>query len=521
MGIPSETWHVVPLLLVDDRAKPTWKYETMKYPVITTTLALVLFTSLVSASLAEEETKERLDQLKARLAKCDFEEIVFATRQPGKDGHWYANFSYATRHGMTPQTLYGDGGKMLALNVKTGKVRTLLDDPKGGVRDPQLHYDGKKILFSYRKGGQPYYRLYEINVDGSDLRQLTDGPYDDIEPTYLPDGGIVFGSSRAHCNVPCYYTRVAVLYRCDGDGKNIRRISANVEHENTPWPLPDGRILYQRWEYVDRSQVQFHHLWTTNPDGTGQTVFYGNMHGGGAFLDAKPIPGSGKIVMVHSPGHGRLEHLGYVEIVDPSDGPDVKQNAKRITKEAKWRDPYAIDENTLIVAGPEHHALSIMDGEGTTEPIFKLDESMVKAGMWLHEPRPIRPRPRERVIPPRVRKDESLGTVMLQDVYIGRNMEGVERGDIKKLLILEILSMPIKPTRDWQQMVSYDGNTGGSFLLERILGTVPVEEDGSAYFQLPAMRPLFFVALDENNMSVKRMQSFMTVQPGESVSCVG
>ncbi|MHC5058593.1 MAG: TolB family protein [Planctomycetota bacterium] len=131
----------------------------------------------------------------------------------------------------------------MALNVKTGGTRTLLGDPKGGVRDPQMHYSGKKVLFSYRKGGQPYYHLYEINTDGSGLRQLTYGPFDDFEPAYLPDGGSVFCSSRVKCNVPCYYTRVAVLYRCDGDGSNIRRLSANVEHENTPWVPPDGRVL--------------------------------------------------------------------------------------------------------------------------------------------------------------------------------------------------------------------------------------------------------------------------------------
>ena len=102
----------------------------------------------------------------------------------------------------------------------------------------------------------------------------------------LPDGGIVFVSSRCNRWVPCYYTQVAILYRCDADGKNIRQLSANTEHDNTPWVLPDGRILYMRWEYVDRSQVHYHHLWTMNPDGTGQTVFFGNLHPGDVYIDA-------------------------------------------------------------------------------------------------------------------------------------------------------------------------------------------------------------------------------------------
>ncbi len=410
-----------------------------------------------------------------RLAGMDFDEIVFAVRQPGRDGHWYANFSH---HCEDPKrVLYGDGGRLAALNVKTGATRTLLGDPKGGVRDPQMHYDGKKILFSYRKGGQPYYHLYEINTDGSGLRQLTDGPFDDFEPAYLPDGGIVFCSSRVKCNVPCYYTRVAVLYRCDGDGSNIRRLSANLEHENTPWVLPDGRVLYQRWEYVDRSQVKFHHLWTTNPDGTGQMVYYGNMHGGDVFIDAKAIPGSGSVVMIRSPGHGRRGHEGFVEIVDPSGGPDSRKNARRITPRPEWRDPYPLSEEAFLVAGPGHHRISLLDARGRSVPLFTLGPGEIKANMWVHEPRAVRGRKRERLIPSRVDLTKKTGTVVLQDVYIGRNMKGVERGEIRKLLVLEILHMPTKPKRDWQQMVSFDGNRGGSFQLERILGTVPVEDD--------------------------------------------
>jgi len=453
-----------------------------------------------------------------RVTDLGFEEILFCTRQPSKDGHWYASFSHWC--GDPRRVLYGDGGKLLAFDIKTGKVRTLLADPRGGIRDPQVHYDGKKIIFSYRKGGQPYYLLYEINIDGSGLRQLTFGPYDDLEPTYLPDGRIMFVSSRVRCNVPCFYTRVAVLYSCDGDGSNIRRLSANVEHENTPWVLPDGRIIYTRWEYVDRSQVKFHHLWATNPDGTGQMAFFGNMHGGGVYIDAKPIPGSQKIAMIHSPGHGQRSHEGFVDIVDPRGGPDARQNVKRITGYG-WRDPYPLSEDLHLVAGPGHHQISLLTSSGKHTTIYRLPQEEIKANMWLHEPRPIRTRERERVIPPRIDLSKRTGTVVLQDVYVGRNMKGVKRGDIKKLLVMEVLHMPVKPNRDWQQMVSFDGPAGGSFSLEHVFGTVPVEEDGSAHFKIPALRPIFFVALDENDMSVKRMQSFMTVQPGESVSCVG
>lgn len=155
------------------------------------------------------------------------------------------------------------------------------------------------------------------------MRQLTDGDYDDIEPVYLPDGGIMFVSSRCKRWVNCWLTQVAVLHRCDADGTNIRQISSNNEHENTPWPLPDGRILYQRWEYVDRSQVHYHHLWTTNPDGSGQMTYYGNMEPGILMIDAKPIPGTGKALSLFSPGHGSREHAGKPTIIDPKAGPDA------------------------------------------------------------------------------------------------------------------------------------------------------------------------------------------------------
>ncbi len=218
---------------------------------------------------------------------------------PGRD-HWYVTFGNYSDHSESPAKNlgfkfqdgvywgYGDWGRLCRLNLRTGEVKVLLDDPKGGVRDPQVHYDGQRILFSYRKGGTHPFHLYEINADGSGLKQLTDGPDDDIEATYCPDGSIVFCSSRCHRFVNCWYSRVAALYRCDADGSNVRMLSSNNDHDNTPWPLPDGRVLYMRWEYVDRSQVHYHHLWVMNPDGTNQTVFFGNGFGGTAMLDAKP-----------------------------------------------------------------------------------------------------------------------------------------------------------------------------------------------------------------------------------------
>ncbi|MCH8120025.1 MAG: PD40 domain-containing protein [Planctomycetes bacterium] len=443
---------------------------------------------------------------------AEVDEIIFACRQLNYDGHWYANFGYYADS--AERKAYRAMGRLCKLNIRTGQLTVLLDDPQGTVRDPQVHYDGRKIIFSYRKGGSENFHLYEISVDGSDLKQLTDGQYNDIEPTYLPDDTIVFCSNRCNRWVNCWLTQVAVLYRCDANGNNIRPISSNSEHENTPWPLPDGRVLYQRWEYVDRSQVHYHHLWTTNPDGTGQMIYYGNMHPGTVMIDAKPIPGTEKVVAVFSPGHGRKEHDGQITIVTPKAGPDEIASAQPVSKTNNYRDPYPFSEDCFLVA--QGTRLLLMNGQGQTHEIYRLPAELVKAGVQCHEPRPLLLRPRERVIPSRVDQQQSTGRLVLTDVYNGRKMQSVKRGEIKKLLVLETLPMPIHYTGGMEPL-SY----GGTFTLERILGTVPVEPDGSAYMELPALRSLFFVALDENNNSVKRMQSFLTVMPGETTSCVG
>ncbi len=457
---------------------------------------------------AQLEARRRL--LKA-LPDLNIEEIVFALRQPGKDGHWYANFGYYAQD--ERRLTYGPGGKLCRLNLKTGKRAVLLNDPKGGVRDPTVHYDAKKILFSYRKGGSPYYHLYEINADGSNLRQLTDGPFDDIEPCYLPDGGIMFVSSRCNRWVNCWVTPVAVLDRCDADGGNLRAISSNGEHDNTPWVLPSGQVIYTRWEYVDRSQVDYHHLWIANPDGTAQMTFYGNLHPGGVIIDAKPIPNTEKIVAIFSPGHGAREHAGFITIIDPRSGPDARPAARRITAK-RYRDPWALNEQTFLAA--DGGRVVLIDDKGQAVGIYQCSPEEAAAGLQCHEPRPLAPRPRERVMPARVDLRQETGRLVLMDVYKGRNMAGVERGEIKKLLVLEALPKPINFTGGMDPL-SY----GGTFTLERVLGTVPVEPDGSAYMEVPALRSLVLVALDENDLSVKRMQSFLTVQPGETTGCVG
>lgn len=442
----------------------------------------------------------------------DLKEIVFALRKPGHDGHWYANFSYYGPDENRPA--YLPGGRLCKLDLASGNLTTLIDDPQGGIRDPVLSHDATRILFSWRKGNEPNFHLHECRLDGSGLRQLTDGPWDDFEPCILPGGDIVFVSSRCKRWVNCWLTQVATLHRCDPDGGNIQPISANLEHDNTPWPLPDGRILYQRWEYIDRSQVHYHHLWTTNPDGTNQMVYFGNQSPGTVMIDAKPIPGSDQVVAIFSPDHGMREHCGRVAVLHPRLGPDDNTAARVLTPDPQFRDPWALAPGAFLVA--RNAQILAMDDSGATAPLFTLPEPDRKAGFWVHEPRPVLPRVPETSIAPRVNPAQATGKLILANILEGRNMTGVKPGEIRKLLVLEPLPKPINYTGGMDPL-SY----GGSFTLERVVGTVPVEPDGSAYLELPARRSFFFVALDENDLAVKRMQSFLTVQPGEVTSCVG
>jgi hypothetical protein len=440
------------------------------------------------------------------------EELVSTWHSRVDDIHWYVNFGYLCHNPARKMTF--TGSTLSVVNIARQDVRVLLDDPNGAIRDPQVHYDGRTILFSWRKGGSDYHHLYEVQSDGTGLRQITDGPWDDIEPTYLPNDEIAFISSRCKRWVPCNYTQVGTLYRCDRQGRHPRAISCNVEHDNTPSVLPDGRLAFTRWEYVDRSYLDYHHLWTMNPDGTGTMALFGNMHRGGLMLRPAGIAGSGKMVSNFIWGHSDWEHHGAVVLIDPDLGPDARESVRQISPgEFNWwksrdqyNDPFAFAPD-CILAGHGNGGLWLLDGNSAPERI---------SNARAKELYPLRPRPRERIIPDRTDRSKDVGTLVLTDVGRGRNMAGVRPGDIKKLLVLEVLPIP----------VHFGGSSApitlkGSHFVERIIGAVPVEPDGSAYFEVPALRPVFFVALDANGMSVKRMQSYVHVMPGETTGCVG
>ncbi len=477
-----------------------------------------------------DETPGVLDHaLKSGLA--DVKEVIFAARGNGGDWHWYANFGYNIKN---ENRFYhaGVGGLLCAFDLRTKEMRILLEDKEGDIRDPAVHYDGKTILFSYRKTGTNQFHLYTIQSDGTGLTQLTDGEFDDIEPCWLPDGGIMFCSSRCMRWVPCWYAQVAIMYRCEADGSDLKPISFGVENENTPWPMADGRVLYTRWEYVDRGQSSYHGLWAINPDGTNVELIYDNMGTMNLYIDAKPIPGTGKLISIISPKHGRNEHRGRLGIIDPDFGTESEKAARFLDRgyplktsdkrkghvpSESWRDPYAVSANCFLAA--TKHALVVMNGDGDYEIIYELPDKLrgsTRKGRNLHEPRPLVARKREPVIPHVKPSKDGMATFVVMDVNVGRKMKGIEKGQVKSLLVMEELPRP-GANCAYSDAIS----NGSNYVLHRILGRVPVEQDGSAHFKAPAGRPIFFYALDEHELSAKTMPSYLSAMPGELVSCVG
>jgi hypothetical protein len=246
-----------------------------------------------------------------------------------------------------------------------------------------------------------------------------------------------------------------------------------------------------------------------NPDGSGSMVYFGNMHPGGVFLDAQPVPGSDQLAFIHSPGHGMNEHTGFVATLTPKRGPDDRSSLVQVSREAAYRDPYPISPSEFLVA--RGNQLLLMDAEGRSEVLF------TSSGLDIQEPRPLVPRPRPPQVAPRSDPAQSTGTVVLADVYTGRAMAGVKRGDVKKLLVLEDLPKPVNFHGGGAQPIGH----GVTSTLKRVLGTAPIEADGSAAFEVPALRSVHFALLDDKEQSIKQMRSFVTVQPGETMRCVG
>ena len=422
--------------------------------------------------------------------------------------------------------------------ARGGEVRTLLEVPEGIVRDPDLSFDAGRVLFSLRWHRDDDYHIYEMDLAAGEKRQLTFAEYvSDVDPIHLPGGRILFASTREPKYCMCNRHIMANLFTMDGDGANIQQIGHSTLFENHPALLPDGRILYSRWEYVDRNFGDAQGLWTTFPDGTSHVVYYGNnTNSPGAFLDAQPIPGTSKVLAVLSSCHDHP--WGALGIIDRRRGLDGRAGILRTwPQEAmdlvevgdfdtfiqvwpKYEDPYPLSEKYFL-------AVRQLD-RGTRTGLVLLD--LFGNEIVLHseepgcfDPVPIRPRPEPPVLPSRIDLAQRTGAFYVENVYEGSGMERVAPGTVRSL---RVVGSPEK--RFWTHP-AWDSGTGqqapgmawDDFNNKRILGSVPVEEDGSAYFHVPADEFVYFQLLDAEGRMVQSMRSGTIVRPGETQGCAG
>jgi len=384
-------------------------------------------------------------------------------------------------------------------------------------------------------------------VDGTHRRQLTGSLYDDMDPIYLPDGHIVFSTSRGNSYVRCLpQSASTVLARCDGDGKNIYIISRNNEPDYTPALLPDGRILYTRWEYTERPLWRLQKLWTINADGTGEAVYWGN---GSAYPDmlweARPVPDTTQVMFVGVGHHDVI--TGCLGLLDTTRGLQWPDGIFKITREIPWpevgepaggspmasasyhtsgalhsvRSPYPLGPEDFLVSAARtpasDFALFLMDIHGNRELVYTGRQTVWYAQpLRVRRPPPVMP---SRVAWPVAGETPQGGVLFSPNVYAGA--ADLPPGSAKFLRVLEMdaktYSMGYKSWRHSGPAISVIQEDG----VKRILGTVPIQPDGSVAFKVPAGKALHFQLLDERQRCLQIMRSFTGVMPGEIRGCTG
>ena len=533
---------------------------------------LVTLIALFSLALTATADTLQPQALRGELSsgKMGFRDILLVKRHPLDISHVYVYHVEGFRKGgglyvFTPDAS-GDG-----------KLRCIVDSSDGMITTADLSYDGKEIVFAWKRGGlvmcnpvahiedidrsvsENNYQIYRVNIDGTGLTQLTSGQHNNLDPCWLPDGGIGFISDRKPAYAYCYVVTSPVVYRMDHDGENQKRLSANYLMDFTPSVLNDGRIIYTRWEYVDRPACPIQSLWAINPDGTGLTGVYGNrVISPGTFMDAQPIPGTDKIIATATNHNGPCR--GGIVAIDPSQGANSKEAVTNLTPEVDiyahrmgggpfgngmldrrvggtYEKPFAIDQDRFLVSKDGH--LQIRDFDGNAATLLSPQE-----GMGFYSAQPIRetstppvltggPSDRDAVLPEDGSVTGAWATVLLQDVYNGLEPH-VSRGEIKQIAVVQEIEKNthtpqnnLKLHESGMRNIAVFGfqfplvSCGATYAPKKLWGYADVEQDGSAAFKVPAEVPIYFLALDAEGRAVQRMRSFTHLMPGEVQSCVG
>ncbi|MBN2474619.1 MAG: hypothetical protein JXB62_08420 [Pirellulales bacterium] len=414
--------------------------------------------------------------------------------------------------------------------------QVIFSDPEGCIFDMNLSRDAQTLFFSFRRREEPCWQIYEIGVDGQGLKRVSRDPqYHEVSAIELPDGDLLFVSTRRGGFTVCQPGPSSNLHVMRRDGGDVRCVSQNTLSDFSPQMLPDGRVLFTRWEYVDRDLTYRQSLWTQSPDGRRYQLFFGNtIRAVGTFWQARPVPGQGNLVVATFAPHHGWPH-GAIGLIQNQLGLEAPrdQGFAWITEEFpiiedrsyRWsyRDPFPVNDYQFLVAygggegGVGRFAVYLLDLCDNKVPVHADPE------MGCYGPLSLRPQGAIPMVASGERREPSAqdttawGSVLLADVY--RGLPGIERGRVKQIQLMEQMrKMADLSHRAYDQspVMSY-----GTYYAKRCWGCVPVEADGSAHFLVPALREVYFQVLDAEGRELQRMTSAVQLMPGETLSCIG
>lgn len=452
--------------------------------------------------------------------------------------------------------------------------KEILTKTNAAIKDPCISLDGKKVVFAMSgSSNNSGWRIYEMKIDDpSSVKQLTFNPdgitVSDFEPCYLPNGDIMFSSSRCFGVIDCGWQATTNMFIMDSVGNHIRRVGYDQVHTCNPQLCPDGTVLYTRWEYNDRDVSNVMGLFSMNPDGCRQTEVYGNQTTWPqTFIMGRPVPGKKNLFFAVASGH-HGEYSGEVFICDNSKNTNGVDGVKMIspprpteTRDKNdtwamggvWRnsvDPYPLDEEWYLVGYREESKVtSFNDGVSTGKYRIYLKsvdgksrELLAWADQSLHTPVVVAPFKAIWGTDPfpiaqQTNYNDSMGTFTMNDVYYGPGMKDIKKGEAKSLRVIA-LKYRIMGACDQGFGGMLSGtppsgvvfsaptinpvSTGGcSWEAKEVLGEAKIYPDGSASFQVPARTPVYFEVIDSNGCMIAGMRSWATLMPGETFACYG
>jgi len=435
--------------------------------------------------------------------------------------------------------------ELAALDLRSGlaQLRTIYRaEPGHMLQHPELDFDAGRLLFT-APGADDAFQVFEIGVDGTGLRQVTPDLGADIDngdAVYLPNGRIAFNSTAGFIGVPCEDGESYVSNLCltDADGTNVRMLTNDQESNWYPVVLNDGRVMYTRYEYANIGHQFGRLLFTMNPDGTEQFEYYGSQsYWPNSVFYARPVPNDSSKVVGIVCGHHGPNRTGPLVLFDPQKGrhetdgalqmiPGYGKPVQRIVEDElyasvwpKFVHPWPLSDRYFLVAGRLHpgqpqYAIYLVDVFDNVTEVCRMPDAS------LLEPIPLKARPRPPLIPDRTKPGVKDASIALVDIYRGPGLEGVPRGSVRALRVYTY-SYVYRHTlaRGFGHLAT--PGVDGPWEPRTLLGTVPVSEDGSAFFRVPANTPVSVQPIDEHGRALQTMRSWYTAMPGETVSCVG